>query len=103
MDKIPIHSDLHKYGFHDILICMKTTIDISDTLFKEAKKFIVQKGQTFREVVEAALRLYLESQRQKRRSFKWRHKPFKGKGMVEGLQEGDWDKIRERVYEGRGG
>lgn len=82
---------------------MKTTIDIADNLFKEAKRFIGKEGKTMREVVQNSLRLFLDSQKKTTRPFKWRHYAFKGEGLVEGLQEGNWETIRDIIYEGRGG
>jgi hypothetical protein len=38
---------------------MRTTIDISDELLRLAKKRAADEGATLRQVVEAALRLYL--------------------------------------------
>lgn len=83
---------------------MKTTIDISDSLFKEAKRFTAERGETLRELVEASLHHYLESCRSKRqRSFKLKDCSFKGEGLVEGMREGDWPAIRSLIYEGHAG
>jgi hypothetical protein len=38
---------------------MRTTLEISDELFRRAKRRAVNEGATFREVVETALALYL--------------------------------------------
>lgn len=82
---------------------MKTTIDISNALFAETKKVAGKKGSTFREVVETALRLYLKGETQPGPGFKLRKHPFRGQGMADDVLEGDWTKIRQRAYEGRGG
>ena len=42
-----------------MLLCMRTTLEISDELFRRAKRHAVNEGATFREVVETALALYL--------------------------------------------
>ena len=81
---------------------MKTTIDISDPLFERARRLAAKKGKTFREIVETALSLFLKAE-ENARPFKLKDGSFKGNGLVEGLQWGDWDEIRRRAYEGRGG
>lgn len=82
---------------------MKTTIEISDPLLKEAKRFAAEKGGTMREVVEESLRHYLDAQNTRKKPFKLKYCGFKGNGLVPGLKEGDWETIRDMIYEGRGG
>ena len=62
-----------------------------------------RKGATFKEIVESALRRFLQLERKSARPFRLRKHPFQGKGLVDGLTEGDWAEIRKRAYEGRGG
>jgi len=56
-----------------MFLCMRTTIEISDELFRRAKKRAAHEGTTLREVVDAALRTYL-SRQTKRAGYKlqWR-------------------------------
>ncbi len=54
---------------------MKTTVDISDNLFREAKKLAAEDGTSFKVLVECALRRMLD----------------------DGKHEGDWSEIR-RTY-----
>lgn len=82
---------------------MKTTIDISEPLFKETKQLAHKKGSTFKDIVEVALRLFLKTQPKGIQPFKLCKHSFRGKGLVEGLAEGNWSEIQRRVYEGRGG
>ena len=82
---------------------MRTTIDMSDSLFREARAFINRQNQTFRDLVEMALRLYLQSQKKVKKSFKLRDASFGGKGLQAGLQGGNWEQMRELAYEGHGG
>lgn len=84
-------------------IWVKTTIDIPTTLFEQAKGLAARKGITFREIVAAALRLFLQNQREAPRRFRLKRHPFRGQGLVEGVEEGNWAEIRWRAYEGRGG
>ncbi|MBI1860970.1 MAG: hypothetical protein HYR96_08635 [Deltaproteobacteria bacterium] len=80
---------------------MKTTFEISESLLREAKKYAAQKGISLKAVVESALRNIL-SQNQRPGKFKLRKASFKGQGMQDGVREGDWAAIREKIYRGRG-
>jgi hypothetical protein len=42
-----------------MLLCMRSTLDIGDELFRQAKKRAADERRPLREVVESALRLYL--------------------------------------------
>jgi hypothetical protein len=80
---------------------MKTTIEIADSLFVEAKELAAREHTTIRDLVENGLRLVLE-QRRERKPFKLRDASFRGAGR--GLRpeyEGNWEKIRDEIYEGR--
>ena len=81
---------------------MKTTIDISDSLLEEAKTVAAMEKTTVKSLVESGLRKVL-SGRRSAESFRLRKASFKGQGVQSGLTEGDWSRIREISYEGRGG
>ena len=42
-----------------MLLCMRTTIDLNDELFRQAKRRATDEHSALREIVEAALRQYL--------------------------------------------
>lgn len=42
-----------------MLVCMRTTVDISDELLRQAKKRAADEGKPLRAVVDAALRSFL--------------------------------------------
>jgi hypothetical protein len=42
-----------------MLLCMRTTIEINDVLFRAAKRRAAERGTSLRDVVEAALRQHL--------------------------------------------
>ncbi|HKX00733.1 MAG TPA: hypothetical protein VJN43_23530 [Bryobacteraceae bacterium] len=79
---------------------MKTTVEIPDALFHQAKKYASAHGLTFREVIETSLRRTLDEKPSRKKPFRLRNGSFKGTGMAPGL---DWPAIRELIYEGRGG
>jgi hypothetical protein len=52
---------------------VRTTLDISDELFRQVKRKAADEGATFRQVVESALRMYLtKSVKRKRYQLKWK-------------------------------
>lgn len=87
----------------DTVTHMKTTIDIAPSLLEEAKRVAAEQGVTLRELVESGLRRVLEARREEGRRYVFHTHTFRGNGLQPGLQEGDWNLIRERSYEGRGG
>lgn len=83
---------------------MKTTIDLNDALFDAVKAVAGRRGESFRSVVEAALREYLKSSAAtKRQPFRLRRHAFRGRGLRPEVAEGGWESIREIAYGGRGG
>ncbi|HLX45275.1 MAG TPA: hypothetical protein VKR43_17635 [Bryobacteraceae bacterium] len=78
---------------------MKTTVEISDALFKEVKRYAAAHELTFREVVENGLRSVVQKGRP-RKPFKLRDASFRGKGMAKDYA---WPEIQALMYEGRGG
>ena len=81
---------------------MKTTLDISDPLLREARKVALRERTTLRALVEKGLRkVVVENARGGR--FRLRNASFKGRGLRPEVGEADWDRLRELVYEGRGG
>jgi CRISPR/Cas system-associated protein Csm6 len=81
---------------------MKTTVEISDALLKEARKVAAREGTTVRAMVEQGLRQVLE-ERKAAKAFRLRKATFKGNGLQPGVSGASWEKIREMAYEGRGG
>jgi hypothetical protein len=80
---------------------MKTTIDISDALLREAKKLAAREGITLKTLVERGLHRVLAETKQAPR-FKLRRASFKGKGLQAELRDASWEAIRDLAYEGRG-
>lgn len=81
---------------------MKTTVDIADGLFEEAKKIIKREKTTMKALIEEGLRRVINEKKRQRR-FRLKKVTFKGKGLQADLQGGSWEQIRNRIYEGRGG
>lgn len=81
---------------------MKTTIEIADSLFAEAREVAAARNTTLRALVEAGLRQVLQEQRSRHAPFKLRRATFKGKGLRTELQGQPFDRLRDMAYEGRG-
>ena len=77
---------------------MKTTVEIADSLFEEAKAFAVSRGVPLRQLVEEGLRAAISQERGPRK-FRLRDGSFKGRGLRDPLA---WAAVRGRIYEGRG-
>lgn len=81
---------------------VKTTLEISDPLLREARKIATREQTTLRELVEQGLRRVVAERRQQA-PFKLRRATFKGRGLHPDFQGAGWDRIRDAIYEGRGG
>jgi hypothetical protein len=75
---------------------MKTTIELSDEVLLRARRQARREGKTLREVVEQALRQQLAGPDPG--PFRLRRHPFKGKGRQPGVDEGDWQSVRDLIY-----
>jgi len=79
---------------------MKTTVEIPDALFRDAKQYAARHGMPMREVFERGVRLVLEGKPRSNRRFRLKTVTTKG----EGLQcDSDWATVRSLIYEGHGG
>jgi hypothetical protein len=81
---------------------MKTTLDISDPLLREARKVAERERTTLRALVERGLRHVLTEKR-RRPTFRLRKASFKGRGLQPDMKEAGWEKLRELAYGDRGG
>lgn len=81
---------------------MKTTVEISNALLEEARRAAARDGTTVRTLIEEGLRRVLVERKKKSR-FRLRKATFKGKGLQPQLEGASWDRIRDTIYEGRGG
>ena len=81
---------------------MKTTIVIADDLLRRAKKLARAERTTLRALVEEGLRRVIAERRGPDRRFTLRDAAVNGRGIREGLGEGDWESVRDVIYRGRG-
>ena len=80
---------------------MKTTIQIPDSLFEEARRLAERENTTLKALVEQGLRRTL-AERKRRGAFNLRKATFKGKGLQPAVAGANWEQIRDLSYEGRG-
>ncbi|MFN0061574.1 MAG: hypothetical protein ACKVPX_03550 [Myxococcaceae bacterium] len=78
---------------------MRTSVDIPNALLAKAQTVAQKRGTTLKRLVEEGLRRVLEEAPQE---FRLADASFQGDGLVEGLAEGDWERLRDLAYEGRG-
>jgi hypothetical protein len=81
---------------------MKTTMEISDSLLRDARKLAAREGVTLRALVERGLHRVVAETRTGA-PFKMRRASFKGKGLQPEFRDASWERIRDLTYEGRGG
>jgi hypothetical protein len=81
---------------------MKTTVEISDSLLREARRIAARDGVTLRTLVERGLHRVV-AEAKPGVTFKLRRASFKGKGLKADVREASWSRLRDLAYEGRGG
>lgn len=81
---------------------MKTTVEISDSLFAKARRHATRNGLTMKALIELGLRRVVED-KPAQPGFRLRDASVAGEGLQADMQDADWDRIRAAIYEGRGG
>jgi hypothetical protein len=81
---------------------MKTTIEITDPLFKAARQAARRDGTTLRALVEHGLRLALE-ERRRSPPIRLRDASVDGRGLQPGAETLSWDDLRRLAYGDREG
>lgn len=82
--------------------CMKTTVEIAEPLLAEAKRVAAREGTSIRALIEEGLRGALD-RRRRREPFRLRRASCGGNGLRPEVREGAWERIRDLIYDGRGG
>lgn len=91
------------YVYRDTLICMamKTTVELSATLLRDAKRVALAERTSVKALIERGLRIVIRDQ-QRRGRFALRKASFEGDGLVAGQSLQDWGAIRDQIYAERG-
>ena len=82
---------LHIYAEANMLSCMRTTLEISDELFRLLKRKAADDGTPLRQVVESALPVYLGKQT-KRKGYQLRWNTERGR-ILPGVRLDDRDAL----------
>ena len=90
-----ILTDMQTY---DMVICMKTTLNIDDTLMRQVKQHAAKAGSTITALIESALRELLAQEKQPKKPYRFDWKPVPGK-LRPGVDLTD----RDQLYEIMGG
>jgi len=80
---------------------MKTTVELPDSLLREAKRVALKNRTTVRALIEQGLRTIV-AERKRPGGFTLRNAAFRGDGLVSGRSLQDWASIRDLVYAERG-
>lgn len=80
---------------------MKTTVELPDTLLRDAKRVALREKTTVRALIERGLRSVVGARRSRER-FVLRQAGFRGDGLVAGRSLSDWESIRDLSYSERG-
>ena len=79
----------------------KTTVELPDSLLREAKRVALRERTTVRALIERGLRGVLTSRRPPQ-VFVLRDASVGGDGLTAGRSLGDWTAIRDLIYQERG-
>jgi len=80
---------------------MKTTVEIGDSLFAEARKIAHRDGTTLRELIEEGLRWVIDD-RAAREPYVMPDCSVSGNGLQPEFKDASWEQIRDAIYEGHG-
>jgi hypothetical protein len=80
---------------------MKTTVELSDSLLRQAKRLALKERTTVKALIERGLRHVVAEEKRGGR-FTLRASSFRGDGLVAGRSLQDWNAIREAIYAERG-
>lgn len=80
---------------------MKTTVELSDALLDEARRVADRRGVPLRTLIEEGLRHAVRSAA-RRTPFRLRDASFAGDGIDPAFGSGEWERVRDAAYAGRG-
>jgi hypothetical protein len=80
---------------------MKTTVELSDGLLRQAKRVALKERTTVKALIERGLRIVISNQNANR-AFTLRKASFRGDGLMQGRSLSDWSSVRDAIYSERG-
>jgi hypothetical protein len=85
-----------------MVVRVKTTVDIAESMLKEAKLIAAREGITLRALVDEGLRHVIEERAKQKSGFRLRDASYGSGGGVPGFDPDDWMSIKHLVR-GAGG
>ena len=82
-------------------VCVRTTIDIADSILLRAKEMARRQKTTLRALAEEGLEVVLR-QREVHGSVRVEPAVFNGQGIAPEFQGASWERLCAAAYEGRG-
>ncbi len=82
-------------------VCVKTTLEISDSILIQAKQLAREQNVTLRSLAEEGLRKVI-AERSTPRSKTVEPITFRGNGLAKEFRGAAWQRIRDAAYEGHG-
>ena len=80
---------------------MKTTVEISDALLREAREVAAREGVTLRTLLERGLH-HVVAETKRGAAFKLRRASFKGEGLQPEFRNASWETLRDLAYKEHG-
>jgi hypothetical protein len=80
---------------------MKTTIELPDPLFAQARRYAGAHKVTMKSLIEQGLRKVM-AEKKSEKPFKLRDGSVGGNGLTPEFQNATWEQIRDAIYEGHG-
>jgi len=80
---------------------MKTTIELPDPLFAQARRYADTHKVTMKSLIEQGLRKVM-AEKKAEKPFKLRDGSVNGNGLTPEFQNATWEQFRDAIYEGRG-
>lgn len=80
---------------------MKTTVEISDPLLREARKVAARQGVTLRTLIERGLHRVV-AETKSGAPFRLRRASFKGSGLQPEFRDASWATLRDAAYQDHG-
>ncbi|HOV19241.1 hypothetical protein [Ottowia sp.] len=86
----------------EMRLAMKTTIELPQSLFAQAKRYAAAHDMTLKALIEQGLCAVM-TESQPDAPFKLRDGSFHGgRGLTPEFENADWAQIRDAIYEGHG-
>lgn len=80
-----------------MVVRVKTTIDIAETVLKEAKLIAAREGTTLRSLIEEGLRHVIDERAKQKTGFRLRDCSYGSGGGVPGIDPDDWMSIKHLI------